>query len=543
MLGIKYLDWRPDAALVDDVEDPDEVRTDQDREQTWNWFLKTFLPSLDHPLSSWVRVLGTRRGTGSLPERLEKDGWPIARYPIEYLGPAGDRVATWPAKFPLPMIDAMKATYRGDMHTWMQEYMCQPTSAADNVFRREDIKCEPRPRAWEAVYSMHDPARTTNRQSATTGKAVWSWKGHRLVFWEMRAEQWLPDQIIADLFETHERYDPTWIGFEEDGLNEWAKQPIRQEMLKRRTMLPLLPVRAPRGKLQFIAGLQPYMKAGEVTFAGDSQEFRDAIDQFLSFPRGRIDAPNAGAYALLLRPGSPVYDGFTDENIQEDLGPISGSPLYLAGNADGSLVTAALVQRAQGEIRVLADWVREGSPAEVVGEIQAEAMLGNDTSRWREHTDYGDGLKMPVTHQILTRLPITWIVPAWHRETYRNVGLIQAVRQIPQMVSSSIGTAETGRTAIAALLGQHRHGIPRLGIGTSARWTLRAFAGGYARELSNRGTPAAQPDSGIYRLLMEGIESFAAVGAPAEESPGDDAQPIAFDRRGVAYKSAMPARR
>jgi hypothetical protein len=33
--GMKYLDWRPDAALVDDVEDPEENRNDAEREGTW----------------------------------------------------------------------------------------------------------------------------------------------------------------------------------------------------------------------------------------------------------------------------------------------------------------------------------------------------------------------------------------------------------------------------------------------------------------------------------------------------------------------------
>lgn len=546
MLGIKHLDWRPDAALVDDVEDPDEVRTDAERAQTWDWFIKTFLPSLDHPLFSWVRVLGTRRGTGSLPERLEKDGWPTVKFPIEYLDEEGRRRATWPAKFPLPIIDKMKQTYRGDMHTYMQEYMCQASSESDRVFRREDLRCDPRPRSWQAVMAMYDPARTTSRQSATTGKAVWSWVNNRLIFWEVKAEAWLPDQIVGDIFATQEEYDCTWIGFEQDGLNEWALQPIRQEMLKRRAMLPLLPVKAPRGKLQFIGGLQPYMRAGEVIFAGPSEEFHDAIDQFLSFPQGKIDAPNACAYALLLRPGAPVYDAFSEDNIAEILEPMAGAPLYLAGNSDGSVVTAALVQRSEGEIRILADWVREGTPAEVVVDIHQEAMLRYETNRWGEREfpggEKGGVLTLPERRMVLTRLPINWIVPQWHLETWRNVGLMQAVRRIPQTVSAAPVGPEQGRIVLSRMLETRRHGRLCLSVSSNARWTLRGLAGGYARELDKRGIAAAQPDSGIYKLLMEGIESFAAVGVPATDAE-EDRQPVAYDRRGVAYKSALPERR
>jgi hypothetical protein len=548
MTGMKHLDWRPDSALIDDVEDPEEVRTDTEREQTWNWFMKTFLPSLDHPLATWVRVLGTRRGSGSLPERLEKEKWRSIKLPIEHVGEAGERVATWPAKFPLEAIDEIRHAYRGDMHTYMQEFMCQASSEEERIFSRDMLRCEPRPLpSHQAVYAMYDPARTAHQGSATTGKAVWSWFGPRLVFWEIGAETWLPDQIIADMFKTQRRYPGlVWLGFEEDGLNEWAKQPIRAEMVKRGRMLPLLPVKAPRGKTSFIAAMQPYFRAGEVTFAGNSGEFKDAIDQFLSFPRGKIDAPNACAYSLALRPGVPVFDNFNDENVVDDLEPSPGSPLYLAGNADGSVVAAALVQRAEGGVRILADWVREGRPDEVVSSIHAEARLAAETGQFQDRLIYGEGedeLKLPVRRSEYVRTKLRWIVPAWHRDTYRNVGLVQAIRAMPADVSVGEAGAPMGQAALAELMGQMHRGQPRLQVGTAASWTLRALSGGYAKPLSNRALAAAQPDTGLYRLLMEGIETFAALGAKTEGREDEDQQPIAYDRRGVAYRSAMPAPR
>ena len=41
---------------------------------------------------------------------------------------------------------------------------------------------------------------------------------------------------------------------------------------------------------------------------------------------------------------------------------------------------------------------------------------------------------------------------------------------------------------------------------------------------------------------MEGIEAFSAIGIGRDER-AEDSQPVAFDRRGVPYKSAMPAPR
>ena len=544
MMGIKYREWRPDFALIDDVEDAEERRTDSERLETWRWLLRTFLPSLDDPTGTPVRSLGTRRGKNSLPERLELAGWKTLRYPIEHVGEAGERRATWPSRFPLAKVDLIRGDYRGDMHTWAQEYMCEAYSESDRAFGVGTFRVGPRVRSpYLPVYAMYDPARSTGRQSATTGVAVWSWAGQRLVFWELRAEQWLPDQIIEDIFRVDREYGPVWEGFEEDGLNEWAKQPIRAEMLRRRVTLPLLPVRAPRGKIDFILGLQPYAKAGEIEFAGLPEAFAVAVEQFANFPRGRIDAPNAAAYALLLRPGAPVYD-LPEDAVVERLDPLAGAPLYLAANSDGGVVTAALMQRAEGEVRILADWIREGSPSEVVAEIHAEAALMAETSRFEERVEYDadQPYKLPVRRAAMTRLPLRWVVGHRHDEVWSNVGLIQAIRGIPQSAAAApVGAEERGREEIARLLDHRHRGRYLLSVGSGAAWTCRAFAGGYARAVDQRGLSAARPDAGLYRLLMEGIEAFAGVGTGMQEKV-EDQQPMAYTRSGVPYKSAMPAR-
>jgi hypothetical protein len=544
MLGIKHLDWRPDAALVDDVEDPDEVRTDVEREQTWDWFLKTFLPSLDHPLTSWVRVLGTRRGKGSLPERLEDYGWRCVKYPIEYIDEAGERQATWPGKFPLPVIDRMKADYRGDMTTYMQEFMCRATSAQHRVFTREMMKTEPRSPSWHAVYAMIDPARSTNRKSASTGWAVWSWIANRLIVWAAGAEMLLPDEIVELCFTIAEGFDPVWIGVEKDGLEEFLMQPLRQEQAKRGIVLPVRGVRAPRDKLGFIRGLQPYYNAGEVIHAGESPEL---VEQLLGFPYGRIDAPNALAYALTMRPQDPIYKNFAAEHIAPELTAAATCPVYLAGNASAGFTTAALCQYASGQIRVLADWVVEGPPSEVVADIQAEALLAADTTRLVEvrpdRFDLKAALRLPEQRMEWRRFPIVWAVPPEHGERWTNLGLIQAIGRIPAGVSRG-AMSKNGQAEIIRALSQSVRGEAAILVSERAAWTLRALAGGYTRALRAGGGLTAEAEEGPYRTLMEGIEAWAGLmNASVEESEDDGGGTFAYNRSGQRYKSALPERR
>jgi hypothetical protein len=548
MTGMKHLDWRPDAALVDDLEDPEEVRGDTDRERTWEWFLETFLPSLDNPVGSWVRVIGTRRGRGSLPERLEEEaGWPVAKFPIEYKDPGtGERRATWPAKFPLAKVDAIRDLYRGKMDIYVQEYMCQATSARHQDFQRGMIRVVARPRTWEAVYGFIDPASSVNRGSATTGWAVWSWIRNRLIVWGSGADRLLPDEVVKLAYDLIHRYNLVWLGVERDALNQFLMQPLRQEQIRRGlAVVPLKPVAAISGtkgggKLAFIRGLQPFFANGEVEFA---EEMPDLTAQLLSFPYGPIDAPNALAYAQMLRPGLPVFDNFGDENIVQGLEPVAGRPMFLAGNAEEGIVSAVLLQRAEGELRIFADWVREGSAAELVGDIHTEAALMAETGEWEERVlgDPDQPYKLPVRYDAWARLPLRWVVPGRHRDTWSNVGLMQAIRAIPQGVSAADGGLERGRPALAAMLAQHQHGRPRVLVSPTARWTLRALTGGYSRGMSRSGISEREPEKGLYRVLMEGVESFAAVGAAVEGSVADQ-QPVAFDRNGVGYRSAMPAR-
>jgi len=542
--GTKHFDWRPDSWLIDDIEDRETVQSPGGRKKTMDWLLKEFLPALSDPVTSRGRVLGTPLDPESLVVELEKMGWPTTKFPIEHMDGEGQRASTWPAKFPLWKIDVIKEDYRRDMQGFRQEYMCEAVAETDRVFAREAMRVEPRVRTWQAVYAMYDPARTTTRTSATTGKAVWSWINNRLVFWKIAAQLWKPDEIIADIFATEEEFHPVWIGFEKTGLSEWALQPIRQEAARRGIVPPIKPVDAPRGKLDFIRGLQPYFAAHEASFASSPDE--DALGQFLSFPTGHIDAPNAAAYALLLRPGAPIYDNFSEESIVDDLEPQQNRPVFIAVNAGGGFVTALLVQAFDGQVRVLAEWVREGAPADVVADIHMEAGLAGDVSGTRTlgggPRNYHEALKLPEVRTQLVRLPIAWRAPPHHYDQWNNIGLVQAVKRVPADIRR--GAAESvGRDYLRERLSRLAHGLPAVQVDARARWTLNAFTSGYCHAIGRSGVVAVHAEDGPYRVLMEGLESFCGllVGGLDDED-ADKGKNFQYDAEGRRYQSAMPAR-
>lgn len=510
--GLKHYDWRPDLVIAHDFEDKETVQTPDGRAKTFRWLLSEVLPMCDPAYR--IRVRATPMDAESVPMRLMRDGWPAKVFPIVYLGEDGEEVAAWPERFPLEWVERRKRIYvrSGEVAVWEREFMCNAEPESERVFRPEHFRVEPRARLWQATYSMTDPARTASRKtSATTGWAVWSWVGRKLVVWDGGAEHWLPDEIVAKQFEIAAEHDPVWVGIEENGLEEWLRQPLRAEF-PRRGAIPLRGVRAPRGKLDFIRGLQPLAAGGDVIFAREMPVMRE---QFLGFPRGRIDAPNALAYALQLRPGALIYDAFGAENIGGDLAVDQARPLWLALNATKRMVTAVACQVKDGALHVLHDWLVEGDPAEVVDGILLEAGL------------QGAGLRLVAGPQ--------------HFDRWQNVGLVQACNVFPADVQQG-AAPDLGRGWIRGVLDSHVRGLSGLRCADDARWTLRAFTGGYCRGVDRRGAILESAEDGEYRVLMEGLESFCALIAHGRAGEDDGDANYAYDRAGRRYLSIMPAR-
>jgi hypothetical protein len=100
--------------------------------------------------------------------------------------------------------------------------------------------------------------------------------------------------------------------------------------------------------------------------------------------------------------------------------------------------------------------------------------------------------------------------PRSHFQRYDAVGLVAAARRCQRDLRAG-GDIETGRAELRRLLQQQTPGEPAVRVSTSARSTLNALAGGYAHPINRQGTVAEEPADGIYRLLMESVESFLAM--------------------------------
>lgn len=509
MRGTKEEVERPDLVIFDDVEDEKSVTTDKGRDKIQKWMLAEVIPAMADPEVRRVRMAANALHPESLAIKLKEpgSGFRVEVTPWIYLDENGDEQSAWPERYPLEFIysEKRKLYALGRGQEYECEYMCNPVSSETRPFKQEMLRVEPRVRTWQAAFSMTDPARTVGLRSADTGYVVWSWIGHKLVIWEGDGRQLMPDQIVDLQFDLFERHRPVHMGIEEDGLNQFLLQPIRQAQVQRAVALPIRAMKAPKGKIDFIKGLQPFFMAREVEFAKPMPVLQQ---QLLGFPTGRIDVPNALAYALKMRPGAPVYDNFGARHVGEDLRPLPGRPVWLCLNATPAMVTGVVLQVLDGAIRIYADFVREGDPALILKDIVQEANL-----------ETGQRVR-------LTAGPV-------HFDRYNNVGLRQAAAKIPMEVRNGV-PPERARAYIGALLQRERQSMPMLMVSSTAVWTLNALASGYARVLLKNGTLADYAEEGVYRTLMEGVESFIGLlelGHSTEDDDGATFNAVTHDGR------------
>jgi hypothetical protein len=346
---------------------------------------------------------------------------------------------------------------------------------------------------------------------------VASWQRGRLVIWEASANLWRPDEIVDDVFETDRLYSPVLIGVEEDGLNEFIMQPLRHAQVARDRLVPVRPLKAPKGKFDFIRSLQPFFRAGEVTMAGPPEAFTGLTSQLLNFRpgySGPIDAPNALAYFLKLRPGGPVYDGFTNDNVASNLDSVP-APVWLALDAGLGHLGGVVCQFRQGQCRVLADYLVEGDATVEIERLATQARL--------EASDTGHDLRICAHRR--------------HFEAYERGGL-KAAAQREGLRLIKGGDDAKGRAELVRLIAARPRGVPGLAVSSRATWTLRALQGGYARRVMRDGRLSADPEDNAYALIARALESVVALSVAGQTSEDDKDLRYDYTADGRRYLSA-----
>jgi hypothetical protein len=496
--GYKWLDARPDRAYLDDIENATNTRDSDAVQATWRKLNTQLIPALDKETRK-IRITGTPLADDCLLARCQlSPEWVVAKFPIAYV-PSNplltgvdaidhpEAVSMWPERYPMDWIRQQRKRMDegGLVREFVQEYMLISAQTQGKPFiESEVVQQDYDPPVWLRKVAIIDPARTVNRKTSDrTGRIVLSRMGSTLYVYESGGEYWKPDEIVAGAFDMSERHGHCEVAIERNSLDEWLMQPLRVEMMRRGMALDLMPILAPpdRSKEQFILGLQPWFKAGDIVLVGPRGKHAALLAEIANFPSGKRDILNTLAYGQRVFGGAPVYPEFGPDNIVEGLSPGQQDQLAVGVHATSSEVCAVLVALEGRRVKVLADWTSSLAAADSIKDVAAlirGAFPGRRVTWWVAADVYDQA----------GRVALVEAMRAAKLEVHRGAYIGQSRGQLADMLRTSI---ERKRLLL---------------VGDTCKHTLNALAGGYRVAVGPDGRAKGEPEKNVSATLMQALE-------------------------------------
>jgi len=331
---------RVDLAVVDDLEDKDEIGSAIYRKKTKDWILTDLCEAVPPPgvsLNWQIIYIDTLKHHDSAIQMLiDRPDWKALVLPL-----CDDN---FNSKFPMFYTDKQclekyqSFASSGDADLFFQEFMCKTMDDKKAPFRQElfnhylehDPSFQEELRLGEIVnVVLVDPAKTMNpksAESAIVGVGINS-KRNKLYVRDVDVDKYAPDELYDHIFRMAEKLRPcSVIGIETNSLESFIIQPFKNEMLRRGLFYQVVnldPKRAPaesadktHGKAGRVKGLTGYYAAGCVWH--NKAVCAPLETQLLQFPTPRRwDVMDCFAYIVQLLNKGNVFFHYNPESLND----------------------------------------------------------------------------------------------------------------------------------------------------------------------------------------------------------------------------------
>ncbi len=311
--GRRHAEHRPVEFIGDDLEDAELARNPERERNLWDWLMDEVLPALE-PERFVFTVMGTMFGphcmmerARRLSERKDASGRPLARVFVQKATEDGRSV--WPERLSDQALSRIRATI--GLRNWLRNYALAPEDPT-----------KPFQAKWMGAYGPQDaPPRTLDvaafldpsvsedgcpRALVAVGADRDTRVRYVLDAWIERGS---PSEMIAKLFEFNARFRPRIVGVESNGGYALIKPLLGMWEAERGTRLPVRYVNHTRPKDLRIEALCMQFEIGLWRFPQNpSAGVKTLQEQFLSYPDGYVDGPDAaaGCDELLPQPFQPA---------------------------------------------------------------------------------------------------------------------------------------------------------------------------------------------------------------------------------------------
>ena len=335
--GVLFKNDRPGLIIIDDLEDKKKVLNPDLRRALKTWFYADVLEAIPQLHMNWkiVYIDTLKHEDALLQHFLDSPDWASVR--LEACN--DDLKSTAPHFVPDKVIAAkwQAAVNADETDTFFQELRNLPISSKDAAFRRSYFKYYNVPndmgiaeydskkldvdvqadRNIETVILL-DPAKTVKIHSAESAIMAIGVDlvSARLYIRDAISEKMYPDEIYDELFGMAMRMDAKVLGIEETSLNEFIKQPIKNEMFRRvgtktsdgknvNSFYEIIWLKArggadgEKGKSLRIKELVPYYRGGYIYHNKSCATITKLEQQLLMFPRSKLwDLMDCLAYII-----------------------------------------------------------------------------------------------------------------------------------------------------------------------------------------------------------------------------------------------------
>lgn len=291
---------RPDLVLLDDLEDPEQVRSKlrTDRLEEWVFADVAGLAGPGAPLD--ILAIWNTIGPDALAVRALKGqgrfaGWDSASFPAEYIDEEGNRQPQWEG-LPLEDLDHLLEPHNPDgtanehflgVSTYATEYLLDPRSREDTVFKEEWLKFGTAP-PWEGLRHITggvDPA-ASEKTTADYSACVWVGLDNKNNIWVKSVWRGrMSSKALMDSVEKDARkigVTDSKVAYEAVGGFAWGVEMLRDRGL---ATSPVHPQHDKISRAQFAA---TRMEGGHILI-DESLEDSEFVHELLAFGTGGHD--------------------------------------------------------------------------------------------------------------------------------------------------------------------------------------------------------------------------------------------------------------
>ena len=320
--GVLFKNDRPGLIIIDDLEDPQKITNDEIRKAWYEWLYADVIKAVPRLHRNWkiVYIDTLKHEDATLQKLLDSPEWESVR-----LEACDD---DFHSTAPIFMSDKdierewQEHCDSGQTDVFFRELRNLPISTKDAAFQQSYFHYYSIPsenlkngldmakidaeiqsdRNIETVILL-DPAKTVkihSAESAIIGIGI-DLNSAKIYVRDAISEKMYPDEIYESMFGMGIRLDAKVLGIEETSLNEFIKQPIKNEMFRRGSFFEIVWLKARGGmkKELRVKELVPYYRGGYIYHNAACPTIKKLEQQLLMFPRSKLwDLMDCLAYII-----------------------------------------------------------------------------------------------------------------------------------------------------------------------------------------------------------------------------------------------------